>query len=581
MNIRTSLRSKLIAGFVAVAVPLIILLLYNNLYASDVVREQVAETNKKLLMLYSNRIEAALSTQSNYLYNLATQDSNFAALAANADDPDQYFYAKNALYGLLSSAISYHDPASMFFVYYKDKSDFFSTTVVGLDNYEQEEALEASIRGILEHMKEGSAAYYRWNLLEYAGQHALIRIVPTEFGSYIGTVVILNRLMIPLDLIQAKGEGFAMFVSEEGKALTSGSIGDLSRKQLEAIPYDPSQFYQTVQGGKESYIAVSNPLPSAGLRLVVLIPDRQLLQQLPYFKKLIYIVPIGGGILLLLYLFFLNRGILRPINELTRGMRRIKQGDLNVRLPEDQTKDFVLINETFNEMVGQIQKLTIDVYEEQIKAHKAELKHLQVQINPHFLLNSINIIYSLSKMKNNDLIEQMSLHLVKYFRFVTRTNVSQVTLAEELEHLDSYFRIQQLRFPDHMTYRIAVDSVLRTALTPPLILQPFVENSMKHGFEMGDQPFHIAVDVKVDEQDCYEATIADNGSGFAEDILPELQSGRYFAGESDLHLGIWNVHHRLMLQYPEASVVFENAPEGGAVVRIRIPIQHLEGVHHV
>ncbi|HEY0827316.1 MAG TPA: histidine kinase, partial [Bacilli bacterium] len=308
-----------------------------------------------------------------------------------------------------------------------------------------------------------------------------------------------------------------------------------------------------------------------------LIPESTLLQRLPYFQRLIFIIPLMGLVILVFYLIFLQNILLKPMKQLIKGMRLIRQGELDTRLDSDKSKEFMTINETFNDMVNQIQSLKINVYEEQIRTQQAELKHLQVQINPHFLLNSINILFNLAELKRNDLIKKMATHLANYFRFITRTNTSVVTVLQEMNHIESYLEIQQLRFPQHIRYETYVEPGLEDAEILPLIIQPFVENTILHGFHMSDETFCIRISVaksKEQPDKLYEVEISDNGTGIQPEKLIELQQDSWHTDKGENHLGIWNVRRRLKLHYgDDSSLRFEPGHPRGMVIRVLIPIQ--------
>jgi two-component system, sensor histidine kinase YesM len=254
-------------------------------------------------------------------------------------------------------------------------------------------------------------------------------------------------------------------------------------------------------------------------------------------------------------------------------MRKLRQGFLDARIAKRSTSnEFNLMNETFNRMAGQIQQLKIDIYEEQLQTQKAELKHLQLQINPHFFLNSLNTVYYLSRERNFAVIEELSISLIRYFRFMFRSNSEFVTLKDELKHTENYIRIQQFRFPGNLSYRISADDRLLDGMIPPLTIQTFVENTTKHALDT-DNSVRIDVDIASEDQgnDRMLIRISDTGEGFPAQVLQQLQSELCLANDEGEHIGIWNVRRRLRLIYREAAEIsFSN--DRGATIDIRLPV---------
>lgn len=569
MNIKRTLRFKLIIGFVTVAVPLVLLLIYNNYYASNTIREQVAESNKNSMILYSHQIEAALNKETNFLYNFTVEDPDIAALSQLLKDPDEYYLAKARIVNTLTRYHRFDNSVDFQFIYSLKNQDLFNTPIK-TKSYEELLSIKTCIEKLVKNVKPDSDIFLEWKAVEYsANKYALIRLVDTGDDFYLGAFVQLENLMIPLDLIQLE-QGFASFVSQEGKLITSSASIDSDHLD----PSRSSESYQVVKKGDKNYIVVMSPVQDTNVILSAFVPESQMLKNLNHFRRSIILISIVILFVLFLYLFYLNDIILRPMNNLVRGMRRIKYGDWNIRLHESKSKEFTMINETFNSMAAQIHELKISVYEEQIKAHKAELKHLQLQINPHFLLNSINIIYNLAEIKNFSVIQLMCMNLVHYFRFMTKTNQIAVTIAEEIEHMESYIKIQQVRFPEHVTYEIRISEGAEKAAIPPLLIQPFIENAIKYGFDFMDHPFHITIDVRLSEEDLLEIEIFDNGNGFADDILPQLQEGTFVENHNGEHLGISNVKYRLKHIFGErARLEFDNLPNSGARIKIVMPLR--------
>jgi two-component system sensor histidine kinase YesM len=264
---------------------------------------------------------------------------------------------------------------------------------------------------------------------------------------------------------------------------------------------------------------------------------------------------------------------LEPINRIVSAMKKLRKGDLDERLPTYRNStEFEVMNATFNHMISEIKDLKINVYEEKLNLQRAELKHLQLQINPHFFLNSLNIIYNLATVKEFSLIQEMSKCLANYFRFMFRSNSYFVSLEDEIKHTENYLRIQQLRFPETFLYFVEVPDELKKCNIPPLIIQTIAENSIKHAFNF-DEQLEIHIKIKQDEDSgLIHIKIKDTGDGFPEDVLYSLKKNESLTNSEGERIGIWNVKKRLTLLYGESSKIrFSNEQGKGATVQIWIP----------
>jgi two-component system sensor histidine kinase YesM len=581
---KVSLRLKLIIGFCAVTIPLFIFLMYNNYYAMDVVRTQVAQSNKNLLSMYMNQIDSTFENIDNYLYTFILKESDLAIISHTNQNNNEAMIAKQRIWNKMNEDLTNLKNANMIFVYSIEQRDLLNTLFIGNINLNLK---FESVKDVLsKYIQDNEAEGFRdnrWRLINRDGEIALIRLVQTEFNQLVGVWIDVSNLMIPLNFLDLGNHGEAFIVSDQGVPLTKLTIEEMNKPDYRMTFSNGEDLYRTLSIDI-NYLLVDAKSQYGDIHLAVLIPESSLLQRLPYFQRLIFIIPLMGLVILIFYLIFLQNILLKPMKQLIKGMRRIKQGEFETRLFGDKSREFILINETFNEMVNQIQDLKINVYEEQIRTQQTELKHLQVQINPHFLLNSINIIYNLAELNKNDLIKKMSTHLAQYFRFVTQTNLSVVTISQEMKHIESYLEIHQLRFPQHIRYETYVEPGLEEVAILPLIIQPFVENAIIHGFQMAEDLFCIRVSIirsKEQPDSAYEVLISDTGKGIESNKLVELQQESWQSDSSESHIGIWNVRRRLRLHYGDTSQLrFEQGDPKGMIVRLLIPIQ--EGVdNHV
>jgi two-component system sensor histidine kinase YesM len=588
---RATLPSRLIAGFALITVPLLILLIWNNAYAMRVVYSEAATSNKNVLTMYMSQIDLVLEEIEKYLYKTASEDSDLISLGSREDDNSEAFLANIRVLNRLYLNLNYYKDADVLFLYNTGWDDV-SLAIQQQIPFEEKEKIHARTRELMMEVAQNGGLTRSWNLIEEDGNYSLVRVVNTGFDTYIGAWVDLNKLMIPLNLLNLGEDGEAFFLSKDGRLLTptkdtqvAERIGTVDWPAESSENADDEELYRTIRL-KHKNLLVVQPSRIADIRLAVTIPEKSLLEGLTFFRSLTYYVPILALIILYFYLFFLQRSIIKPIMRLIGSMRRIYAGDLSVRFDDSRLMEFKVIGDTFNKMVEQIEVLKIDIYEEQIRTQQAELKHLQVQIHPHFFMNSLNLVYNLAQIRNYELVQKIAIHLVKYFRYVIQTHKASIAVIEELDHIHNYLAIQKVRFPDNLIYTIEAHESLKACRIPPSTIQPLVENAMIHGFVAGrPEPFSIEVSIRPDPSpDRFIIEVRDNGRGFSPGMLEQFETGRYFDTDGNDHIGLWNVIRRCKLFF-KSEVGFEcrNAVEGGAVVMLRLSKEYQadEGDGHV
>ena len=190
---------------------------------------------------------------------------------------------------------------------------------------------------------------------------------------------------------------------------------------------------------------------------------------------------------------------------------------------------------------------------------KAEFKALQFQVNPHFLFNALNTISSVCR-ENSDRARELLLTLADYFRYNLGNGAYLVPMQEEIEHVQDYLEIEKSRFEENLIVTYDLDEELHV-LIPTLILQPIVENAVRHGRgKDGKRVVHISAR---EETDGYVVQVQDKGSGFDPEVLKKLSNGE----EIGKSIGLSNVHRRMKNMYGEENgLQIENLEEGGSRV---------------
>lgn len=573
-----SIRFKLVLGVLLVTVPLITLLIYNNFYSMQVVHDQVALSNRNLISLYMGQIDSQLKDADRNLISLLSDFD--LQLMNDPNTENEYQLAKHSVANKLASDVVLYKTVDAFFVYSKSRGDLldvFNSTVPYAEREQVEQRLHQFLEGKPDLAENGGN---RWIVWQIGQDYYTLRILQSD-DLYIGAWVNAKTLLIPLHLIDLGKEGSALLVSEAGEMMVS--TNPITDDQLD-LTKDFSSYYRS--GDKNNLLIVGEPSQIGDFSLVAVIPDQQILQNLPNLSRLILMISIASIGLVPISLYLLRRIVLVPLKRLIVVMKRINTGNVNVRVETYPASDEIqMVNRTFNTMMTQIEELKINVYEEQINKQRAELQHLQLQINPHFFMNSLNILYNLAQVKNYELIQELTICLVRYFRFMFQSNLKFVLLREELQHVRNYIRIQELRFPKALSCSIDTVDFLEPFPVPPLVIQSLLENSIKHGMTL-DKPLHIAVSIDLKEtgtEPYVEIIVRDTGKGFSEHALAEIRSGNKVIDEEGEHIGLWNVHRRLQLLYDDqASISCYNDLPHGAVVEIRIPYhsKYAEGGGH-
>ena len=278
-------------------------------------------------------------------------------------------------------------------------------------------------------------------------------------------------------------------------------------------------------------------------------------------------------------ILFLNRRIMyRPLQSFSQTMQRIGDGNLAVRMNEtSHVYDFNEIYAVFNQLIDNIQTLKLDVYEKELSKQRVEQQFLHIQLRNHFFLNCLNILYALAQTKDCELIQQMVLYLVGYFRHISQDGIKSVSLLSEIEHVKDYISIQQIRFPGRIQFNYTMDAELESFLVPPLIILTFIENSIVHA--QGPKRSIMCIDMELIAKKKSDGTylcihISDNGRGFTSEQLKMLNAPVADVQIGAEHgIGIHNIRNRLNLLYGnKALLIISNAPLGhGAVIEMELP----------
>ena len=294
------------------------------------------------------------------------------------------------------------------------------------------------------------------------------------------------------------------------------------------------------------------------------------LESVPILYWLLMVAALLCVLLILGLWKILQKRVVAPLGILKSSMEELQHENLLYRIEEkdpEETEDFRYIYETFNQMAEEI-KLS---HEKDIQMIQARLDNLRLQVNPHMLLNSFNMIYSLAQVKNYECIQEFSLYLVEYFRYVLKETDTFVPLKKEMAFVESYINIQKIRFPGAFTSVHTIQPECEDAMVPPLLIENFVENAMKYALIPG-QVIEVLINIR-EEEGRLLISVCDTGRGIREEILESIQRDEAYVDRmGQKHIGIWNCRRRMEVFYDESATMSITSKVGeGTQIWLNLP----------
>lgn len=254
----------------------------------------------------------------------------------------------------------------------------------------------------------------------------------------------------------------------------------------------------------------------------------------------IFIILLWGSIIVIS-----SKKMTNQLSGIINALKRIENGDMDVRIERIYDNEIGRIGKHINRMMNQIQKHIYEEYQLKMSLNEAKYYALQAQINPHFLFNTLGTMAGIAQVQDCTLVKNMCEALSDIFRYNIMGNIEKqfVLLEEELQHIENYMYIVNIRRGGDIHLEIHVEEKYRKKQIPKLSLQPLVENSVEHGLKnkRGEKSIFITA---WQEENNFCLEIADNGLGFEETAI-----SRQVKEEKHLSIGIKNIEDRIHYLY--------------------------------
>lgn len=319
-------------------------------------------------------------------------------------------------------------------------------------------------------------------------------------------------------------------------------------------------------------------------KLVQVIPYNNVIAEPKQLMKQVLVISILILIVVFIMLPAFSSKITQPVRKLVRLMKKVEEGNMDVRLKSEGADEISLLGQAFNNMMQKQKELIARIseeerilVEEQKKKDRMKLEMLMAQINPHFLFNTLNTIKWTAIMGANDTVAEMVTNLGILLEGSINRGSDIITLGEEIENVKSYIYLQRIRFGNRFEAVFNIEKEHMPCRLPRFILQPLVENSIIHGLK--GREFGGLVEVQVLKNgNSLEIIISDNGAGMDNERTQQLLKSLN-TDENRLNgIGLANVNERIRLHFgPQYGLFIKSVVGSGTEVRIVLPYMQKKG----
>ena len=529
---------------------LLVLLLINiliNIAMSNITRNFIKNQNivhlRSSIEIYADSVNEKLHSVERFMYSTITHNESLEKLNHVQTFLD---YQENLKKVQTSFAeFEYQNETHMTFLLETDSTDHFINVSNLYIPYEDYLLLKSNLKSLRSDISDR-----KWKNVTTKNSEYLVKSVHYE-GKIIYAVISSEDILKPL------------------RKLNIGNNGKLSLKEPNNIP------------SEDYLIHAQNEKTHLPFDIYVLVDYAEVFRNITLLEVFLSAVPIIITILSIIIILYIRQWMIKPITRLTERLSQL--GD-SIPPSEFFISEGILeidkANDKLNKVIFDMQELKIREYHSQLELKKIELNYLKNQIRPHFYLNMLSMIHSMLQTKNYKEIEELTILTSNYLRHLFMANQDFSELKDEVQHIKDYLEIQRIRYGNSIYFSLDYNSDLQNTLVPSLLLQTFIENTIKHGFSFQDL-FTILLSikkVKTENSDYIQICIEDNGPGFSEEILSKLNQKQSLITEDGHHIGITNTIERLNLLYPnDYSIAFENNEEGGAKILLLIPYKIIDG----
>ncbi len=547
-------RMNLLMGIQMATVSILLILFVVSIYRAA--EEDTEIAGKNILNVYAMQMENRIRKVETQLTTIINENLDLQLL--ESEDEMEGYYASLRLSGFIKEIMSIDQSADIFVITEAEHNICIDAKTDNLTFDEKE-----NIRQMFMNYVQSGQQTENWKFQKIGDTFYLYRAI-VRGGRVVAAAISADSLLKTLPIKEV--DVYSIVLTD-----SMGMVKAYAGNQLQGLEINTNiQKLQT-----DRHIMNTKELLNGQIRLYSFESKSYVLKHL--YRNTVFLLIII--VLLCIFDFYFmrmeRRQIVVPMNVMVQDMERISSGNYGLRVMErGNTLEFSLLSQTFNRLMDEIVNLKIRFYEKQLALSDAEQKYIRLQIRPHFFLNAMTTISGLSAQNKNVEIEKYISALSKNIRYMFSSGLHTVPVKEEIQHVENYFEMQEMRYPDCIFYFIEMPPELENWNIPQMLIHTLVENEYKYGIS---QETSLMVLIKIsavmnDGEKMLLIEVEDDGKGYPQEVIENMNRDSVQDRRDGMRVGLWSVKRLMELMYDRKNLFrISNVAPHGALNQIYVP----------
>lgn len=522
-----------------------------------ILEKEILDFSKSFLEIYSNETHNKIIEMNGLLKSITSRNVDLARI--KSQNNNERILASISMSNYMQDIMLGRDTVDVLTLYDENYNISLDAIKTGFD-FKKKNILKDFTSNAIQNDQINS---FEWNFLKVDDETYLYKMLLTDsraIAIYIRTSHILDNI-----LLDESGNRSIFLVNN------TGEIGGI----WGAVTKDIDLGTNIHNINSKDYYQIEKVIVKDQLSIYCFTRKSSILQQTNTGMIIVATVVFATIMLMIFVLRYTKMQIAKPMQSIVGDIERIKNGEYQNRVNGNfRTREFQMLQEATNRMLDEIVGLKIQTYEKRIELQDMELKSIRLQIKPHFFLNALTTISSLSSQKRFMEINTYITSLSKNIRYMFRAGLHTISIKEEINHVKNYFEMQELKYPDCIFYMIDLPKELEHWVIPQMLIHTFIENEFKYAVSM-DKILTILIKVSLQtyqNEEMLLIEIEDDGKGYPEEVLDYMNGKTKRVSDKGNRVGLWSIKRMIELMYERNDLmILENIKPFGCLNKIYIP----------